>query len=121
MRRKIKTLSLMIAFCSLMSCIHPGAESMFRVKGNISVPNAGVSQEYILEVYRADTHQLVKRVSIAPEFNESVVIAPGAHKYYMVISRPGTELKYRSPVFELGEVKHYLQPIDLGSVTLMAN
>jgi hypothetical protein len=94
---------------------------MFRVKGNISVPNVSLSQEYILEVYRADTHHLVKRVNIAPDFNESVVIAPGVHKYYMVISRPGTELKYRSPVFELGEVKHYLQPIELGSVTLLAN
>ncbi len=116
----MKTLLLITFCCFAMSCvlIHPGSESAFRVKGAISQSPTVPSQQCLLEVFRADTHKIVGHRTIKPEFDTSMIIAPGVHKYYMIVSCSGTPTKYKSPVFELGDAQHYMQPLDLGTITL---
>jgi hypothetical protein len=65
--------------------------------------------------FRGDV--VVKR-NIKPEFQESVLIAPGTHRYYMALYCKGSSAKYKSKTYELGVIEHYINPLDLGTISL---
>jgi hypothetical protein len=91
-------------------------EGAFRVRGKIEpVANA---ERCTLEVYRADTGALVTKKNVELEFQETVVTAPGKHKYFVTISCPGSAATYKSPVYEFGTAEQFQHPLDLGTIFL---
>ena len=91
-------------------------ESAFRVRGKIET--VGNSEGCAMEVYRADTNALVIKRNIGLEFQETIVTAPGKHKYYLQISCPGSSVTYKSPTYELGTAEQYQHPLDSGTISL---
>jgi hypothetical protein len=104
----------------LASCAMLGGcavrESAFRVRGKIETVSN--SEPCTMEVYRADTSALVSKKNIRLEFQETVVTAPGKHKYYLTISCPDSSITYKSPVYEFGTAEQFQHPLDLGTISL---
>lgn len=106
--------SVSAALCLLFSaCV---GESMFRVRGKIET--IGQPHSCVMKVYRADTGNLAATMKVEPGFQKSVVIAPGSHRYYMTIECKGSSARCKSRTYELGSVEQYLNPIDLGVISL---
>ena len=97
----------------LAACI---GESAFRVRGKIATSDRPDS--CVMKVYAVDGGYLAATRKVEPEFQESVVIAPGTHRYYITIECKGTSARYKSRMYKLGSVEHYLNPIDLGVISL---
>jgi hypothetical protein len=114
-------ITLVGSLCAIWtSCVifHGPAESAFRVKGRIVKSDTADSRECILQLYRAEGKKPIRKVNVPREFVESSTIAPGFHRYYMVITCPGSPGQYTSYVFELGGSRHHAQPLDLGTIDL---
>ena len=95
-------------------------DSAFKVKGNIIATDEN-SKPYYLDLYLADSDDFIRSIEITKDFEESVTIAPWVRKYYMVIRSRDGKLKYKTKIFELGNMEHYENPIDLGSIFLKGN
>jgi len=57
------------------------------------------------------------QLTMAPDFKRSLVIAPGAHKYYAEVSCEGHPGKFKSGTYELGGGTRAL---DFGTIVLTA-
>jgi hypothetical protein len=111
--RRLFLIALALTFMSSGCAVR---ESAFRVHGKIE--SATASEDCTMEVYRADTGALVDRKTVPVNFKTTVVTAPGIHKYYLTISCPGSEMTYKSPVYEFGSAEAYQRPVDLGTISL---
>ena len=111
----ISTVAACVALIGCNGCagfLNPAAESVVSVRGRVA--NADPAEECGLELYSNNGKSLQHR-PIPSEFKTSLVIAPGAHKYYVEISCPGHTGLFRSPVYDLGGGTRSL---DLGVVAL---
>jgi hypothetical protein len=115
----------MIIFVGLLcaawaGCVifHGPAESAFRVKAKIVKSNPADPSECLLQLYRAGEDKPIREVGVSREFVESFTIAPGFHKYYMVITCPDSPGRFNSRVYELGGSRYHAQPLDLGTIDL---
>src|SRR5262249_30493107 len=94
-----------------------GGESSFRV--HVKIESTEPRERCTIQLYRADTGILVStRSNIDREFSEGFVIAPGSHKYYMVVSCTSTASKYKSGPYDLGPTKQDKERIELGEISL---
>jgi len=93
-------------------------DNAFKVRGKIEAVNE--SENCQLEIHRADTAELMVKKSIGTEFQETIGIAPGSHKIYVVISCSDSAAAYKSPIYEVGKAQQYMHPIDLGMISLRA-
>ena len=95
---------------------HGPRDNAFRVRGKIETLAKPESCQ--MEVRRADTDQVMVKKNVDREFQETVGIAPGAQKIYVLISCPDSETVYKSSVYEVGRPDQYIHPIDLGVINL---
>lgn len=110
---------LILTCCVFLgSCgvFRPARDNAFRVRGEIKTVSK--PQECTLELYLADSNQMISRAPIKPNFRQTVFIAPGVHKYYFMISCHGIPATYRSQTYELATAQQYVHPIDLGVISL---
>jgi hypothetical protein len=115
----IKIALLLALSTSLAGCAfrHPARESAFAVKGRILVDDREVASDCSLDLYRLPEDHEIREVDIARDFQTSVVIAPGVHKYYMSVHCSGTST-YKTKTYELGSTRYWRDPIDLGEIHL---
>jgi hypothetical protein len=112
-------LAVLIASIQLgCAILHPASESGFAVKGTILTNDMQPTERCMLDVYRAKGNRLVKTIDVAPKFEQSVVIGPGEHEYYLVLRCDGTTARFRSKVYRLGRIYYLEHPIDLGDINL---
>src|SRR5262249_31940559 len=97
----------------LSGCI---AEGAFRVRGKIET--AGRPEGCVLELHSADDGEMVASRSIDLAFQESFVIAPGVHRYYMIIYCKAIAVRHRTETYGLGRTEEHVHPIDLGVISL---
>ena len=97
--------------------MHPGRESAFSVRGKI-LTNDPPPASCLLEVYSKKGNRLVRSLDVPPKFERQVVVAPGVHEYYMVVSCPGNPAKARTGVYKLGNTYYLDHPVDLGEINL---
>jgi hypothetical protein len=107
-------LCLSVAGCAFL---HPARESAVAMKGKILVNNLEESSNCALELYRRDGNRKVQEISVSPEFQRSLVIAPGIHEYYMLVHCPGTPI-YKTETYKLGSTRYMVNPLDLGEIHL---
>jgi hypothetical protein len=112
--RLLLALSTLFAGCAFR---HPARESAFAVKGRILVDNREAASDCSLHLYRLPQDREIREVDIPPDFQTSVIIVPGIHKYYMSIRCSGTST-YKTQTYELGSTRHWGDPIDLGEIHL---
>lgn len=115
----IKVALLLALSMSLAGCAfrHPARESAFAVKGKILVDNREAASDCSLHLYRLPEDREIREVDIPRDFQTSVVIAPGVHKYYMSVHCSGTST-YKTETYELGSTRYWRDPIDLGEIHL---
>lgn len=75
------------------------------------------SSDCSLSLYRLPEDRKIREVDIPQDFQTSVVIAPGVHKYYMSIRCSGTS-SYKTQPYDLGATRYLRDPIDLGEIHL---
>jgi hypothetical protein len=97
--------------------LHPGTESAFSVKGKI-LANDPPPSTCLLEVYSKKGNRFVRSLDVPPNFEQQVVVGPGVHEYYMVVSCPGSPAKVTSGVYKLGSTYYLDHPVDLGEINL---
>lgn len=117
---KIKIALFLLGNILLAGCFlpHPGRESAFAVRGNIiPVHPTEPPPDCELQLYRSRDDRKVQEISVSLKFERSFVIAPGIHKYYMVVRCPG-DWTYKTNVYELGATEHFVHPVDLGDIRL---
>lgn len=71
-----------------------------------------------MEIHRAETDELINKKGIGGEFQETIGIAPGLQRIYVLISCQDSVEIYKSPVYEVGKADQYIHPIDLGAINL---
>jgi hypothetical protein len=111
---------LLLTLCTLLTgCAfrHPARESAFAIRGRILVDNREESSDCSLSLYRLPEDRKIREVDIPQDFQTSVVIAPGVHKYYMSIRCSGTS-SYKTQPYDLGATRYLRDPIDLGEIHL---
>ena len=110
---------LLLLYILLTGCAfrHPARESAFAVKGRILVENREEASDCSLHLYRLPEDREIREINVPREFQTSVVIAPGVHKYYMSIRCSGTST-YKTQTYELGSTRYWRDPIDLGEIRL---
>jgi len=118
--RKIQVLLFVLYVLTQTGCavMHPGTESAFSVKGRILTNDSLPPASCQLDVYKKKGERLVKRLDVLPQFERQVVIGPGIHEYYMVISCPGNPTKFKTGIYKLGSTYYLDHPVDLGEVDL---
>ena len=114
---------LTMAWFILVSCVgcsgcagflHPAAENSVSVQGTVADVNARAVCH--LQLY-SEHGQPSARLTLSPEFRRSLVIAPGAHKYFLEVSCDGHPGKFKSEMYELGGG---FRSVDLGTIVLSA-
>jgi hypothetical protein len=112
---------LITTYVALFSCVgctgcggflNPAAESSVSLQGKVIdiEPRATCH----LQLY-GEKGQPRGELTMTPEFKQSLVIAPGAHKYYVEVSCEGHPGKFRSAVYELGGGA---KTLNLGTIVL---
>lgn len=120
---KVARLALVFMTVSLPGCrlldvvFHPGGESVFRVRGRL-IPSES-AKDCVLELFESGSWTASQRRQIGPDFQQTFVIGPGFHKYYMVVTCEGPWLPHKTQEFELGGSRNFSDPIDLGTITLV--
>jgi hypothetical protein len=94
--------------------MNPATESFVSVHGKVA--DVDSPRNCHLQLYSEDG-QLSTSLTINPEFRRSLVIAPGARKYFVEVSCEGHTGKFKSGLYELGGGTRSL---DLGTITLSA-
>jgi hypothetical protein len=69
-----------------------------------------------LELYYAENDKHVRSIQVNSTFTETFVISPQIKTYYMLIKCDG--YKFKTNNIELGDPKHYSQPINLGRIVV---
>jgi hypothetical protein len=110
MRRS--TMFLSALWCVGCVALWKPADYFITIRGNVAaVPQ---TDSCTLELYSDKGHRL-ESVMVAPQFQRSLGVSPGNHKYYVETSCQQRSGKFRSPISELGSAKNTL---DLGTVIL---
>ena len=116
-----KTLAFAIAvICGLLIACGPFprvGDSAFKVRGTIKLKSGGTPSDCRLRLFNDANRRKLDEVEIPPSFEKSFVIAPEEQDYYMEIQCAQT-LVYTTRTLRLGDRKWYLQPVDLGAITL---
>ncbi len=106
-----------ISGASCLALFHPTAESWVRVKGRIVSANPENPSRCKLMLYRKDGDRLAGTADVQADFHETFVIAPGRHKYYVVVTCAGASSEYRSRVYDLSDPRYFTDGLDLGTIT----
>ena len=96
------------------SVFHPTAESGFRVRANIV--EVGTTASCTLELYEPNDSKPWQSRRVGLKFQQTFIIAPGLHRYYMVIDCGVPWKPHRTQVYELGGTRHFSTPLDLGTI-----
>jgi hypothetical protein len=110
------------AFIALTLCFASSgcvtvSEGAFRMRGRITVDGVAPHESCRIKAVRADTHGVAEELVIAADFQQSVVVEPGSHDYYFVISCPGAE-DFTSTTYKVRGAQQYKKPIELGTISL---
>lgn len=91
--------------------LHPATESAVTVHGRVAgVPTAATCSLRLVN----KNGTVARELTIAPDFQRGMTIAPGQHEYYIEIGCPGQPGGFRSQVYTLGGMRE----IDLGAIVL---
>ena len=108
---RIFVLTLCLVWCG---CVTEGA---FRVHRSIVLVGATPRDHCRIKVVRADTQEVAKDLAVGPVFQETVIVAPGSHDYYFIVSCPEFE-DFKTATYKVTGARQYVKPIDLGTITL---
>lgn len=104
----------MACVASVTGCggfLHPVTDGSVWLRGRVA--DVRPPSTCTVRLYK-ENGSLAREATVAPEFNRSLTIAPGQGKYYIEVSCTGHSGKFRSQVYELGEMR----TVDLGTIIL---
>src|SRR5882672_5495028 len=110
-RRVLAACVLTACFASVTGCggfLHPVTDGSVWLRGRVA--DVRPPSMWTVRLYK-ENGGLAREATVAPEFNRSLTIAPGQGKYYIEVSCTGHSGKFRSQVYELGEMR----TVDLGT------
>lgn len=110
--------SLLLILLLWRACPQPGAESAFKVKGKILMSSGRAPEGCTVKLFKQPNQRLIRESEIPAEFEKSFVIEPAQREYFLLFTCRGAEKPFKTQVYKLGDVKHYLEPIDLGTIEL---
>jgi hypothetical protein len=89
------------------------------VHGKIFVNGIRPRDNCLVEVVHADTQKVAEELTVPPEFEKTVVVGPGSHDFYFLLSCPGARA-FKSETFEVRAAEQYKKPIELGTISLQS-
>jgi hypothetical protein len=105
---------LLTSNCALFNAT---AESVVSVRGTLKSQSGEQVHACKLALIRTDTGKLARERVIAPQFEDTITIAPGFHEYYFSIDCVGWS-PVRTKTYELGGTRYAQEPLDLGVISL---
>ncbi len=115
MSRILPALWLAAAFAT--SACFSVSDGGFRVKGILADQSDTPLERCQLALHLADENREVDSKSVSEMFNETFLVTPKSHRFFLVISCTGAK-PYTTPVFEVSGIEQYRNPVDLGTIQL---
>lgn len=104
---------------TLVGCalLQPVGDSAFRVQGQIRLTGEPQPDTCLLQVVREENRRIAGERRVRADFLESFTLAPGFHRYFLVIDCQGYP-RHQTKVWELGGSRYHSPPLDLGTVDI---
>lgn len=112
--------ALPLSFICFTGCalLQPVGDSAFRVRGKIVPVDGSQPNVCELQIVREQGERLAASRQVTATFLESFTLAPGFHRYYMLLRCEGYAGQHKTQSYELGGSRHHSPPLDLGLISI---